>query len=402
MNNPVSKIVVIGGGLAAANAVAELREQGYSGAITVVGAEPHLPYERPPLSKGLLLGTEQPESVFVHDRAWYDDHGVELRIGVRATALDRERGRVLLDDGELDYDRLILATGSTARRLPALEAGDIPVRYLRTLDESLALKEELTGRLLIVGAGWIGLEIAAAARQAGAEVTVVENAAWPLLNVLGPELAPLFADLHRGHGVDLRLGTAVAGVQGSEVLLSDGTRLRPDLIVAGVGAAPADELAAAAGLATGNGVLVDARLATADPAVFAAGDVANQAHPSLGRVRVEHWDNAIEQGRHVARSVLGDQAPYTRQPYFFSDQYDLGMEYLGHVGRDGYDELIVRGDRAALNLVALWVRGGTIVAGLHLNDWDAADSLRLLVGSTPDDLDALRDETVPLPRPSED
>lgn len=402
MNDTVSNVIVIGGGLTAANAVAELREQGYSGGITIVGAEPHLPYERPPLSKGLLLGTDAPESVFVHDRAWYDDHGVDLRLGVRATALDRERRRVLTGEGELGYDRLILATGSTARRLPTLETGDIPVRYLRTLDESLALKQELTGRILIVGAGWIGLEIAAAARQGGAEVTVVENAAWPLLGVLGPELAPLFAELHRSHGVDLRLSTSVAGVQGSEVLLADGTRLRPDLIVAGVGAVPTDGLAAEAGLAVDNGVLVDARLATADPAVFAAGDVANQAHPSLGRLRVEHWDNAIEQGRHVARSVLGDHAPYTRQPYFFSDQYDLGMEYLGHVGRDGYDELIVRGDRAALNLVALWVRGRTIVAGLHLNDWDAADSLRLLVGAAPNDLDALRDESVPLPKPAED
>ncbi len=391
-------IVVIGGGLAAANAVSELRDRGYADDITLVGAEPHLPYERPPLSKGLLLGTDAPESVFVHDRAWYDGQRVELRLGTRVTAIDRTRRRVLFDGGELPYDRLILTTGSTARRLPALEAGDVPVRYLRTLDESLALKNELTGRMLIVGAGWIGLEIAAAARQAGAEVTVVETAAWPLLGVLGPELAPLIAELHRDHGVDLRLGTAVAGVEGAEVLLSDGARLRPDLVVAGVGAVPTDALAAEAGLATGNGVLVDARLATADPAVFAAGDVANHDHPSLGRLRVEHWDNAIEQGKHVAGSVLGDTAPYTRQPYFFSDQFELGMEYLGRVGRDGYDELIVRGDRAGLNLVALWVHGGTVIAGLHCNDWDAADSLRLLVGTNPANLDALRDESVPLPR----
>lgn len=394
-------IVVIGGGLAAANAVAELRDLGHTGDITLIGAEPHLPYERPPLSKGLLLGTDRPESVFVHDRAWYDEHQVDLRLGSRATALDRDRHRVRIGADDLAYDRLILATGSIPRRLAALEAGDIPVRYLRTLEDSLALKQQLTGRVLIVGAGWIGLEIAAAARQADAAVTVVATAAWPLLGVLGPELAPLFAALHRDHGVDLRLGTGVERVRGTEVLLSDGSRLRPDLIVAGLGAIPDDGLAAASGLATDNGVLVDARLASADPAVFAAGDVANHAHPSLGRIRVEHWDNAIEQGRHAARSVLGDQAPYTRQPYFFSDQYDLGMEYVGHLGRDGHDELIVRGDRAGLNLVALWLRHGTIVAGLHLNEWDAADSLRLLVGTSPDDLDALRDDTVPLPVPPE-
>ena len=394
-------IVVIGGGLAAANAVAELRDRGYTGDLTLVGAEPHLPYERPPLSKGLLLGSDEPDSVFVHDRAWYDEHQVTLRLGTRATGLDRDRKQVLLGSEELPYDRLILTTGSTPRRLPALEAGSIPVRSLRTLDDSLALKKELAGHLLLVGAGWIGLEIAAAARQAGGEVTIAETAAWPLLGVLGPELAPLFAELHRSHGVDLRLSTSVDRVEGAEVLLSDGTRVRPDLIVAGVGAVPDDGLAAHSGLATDNGILVNARLATADPAVFAAGDVANHDHPSLGRIRVEHWDNAIEQGKHVAGSVLGDTTPYTRQPYFFSDQYDLGMEYLGHVGRRGYDELIVRGDRANLTLVALWVRGGTVVAGLHLNDWDAADSLRLLVGTTPENLDALRDESVPLPRPDE-
>ncbi len=394
-------IVVIGGGLAAANAVAELRDRGYTGDLTLVGAEPHLPYERPPLSKGLLLGSDEPDSVFVHDRAWYEEHQVTLRLGTRVTGLDRDRKRVLLGAEELPYDRLILATGSTPRRLPALEAGSVPVRYLRTLDDSLALKKELAGHVLLVGAGWIGLEIAAAVRQAGGEVTIAETAAWPLLGVLGPELAPLFADLHRSHGVDLRLSTSVERVEGAEVLLSDGTRVRPDLIVAGIGAVPDDGLAARSGLATDNGILVDARLATADPAVFAAGDVANHDHPSLGRIRVEHWDNAIEQGKHVAGSVLGDTTPYTRQPYFFSDQYDLGMEYLGHVGRDGYDELIVRGDRASLTLVALWVRAGTVIAGLHLNDWDAADSLRLLVGTTPENLDALRDESVPLPRPEE-
>ena len=323
-------IVVIGGGLAAANAVAELRDRGYTGDLTLVGAEPHLPYERPPLSKGLLLGSDEPDSVFVHDRAWYDEHQVTLRLGTRATGLDRDRKQVLLGSEELPYDRLILTTGSTPRRLPALEAGSIPVRSLRTLDDSLALKKELAGHLLLVGAGWIGLEIAAAARQAGGEVTIAETAAWPLLGVLGPELAPLFAELHRSHGVDLRLSTSVDRVEGAEVLLSDGTRVRPDLIVAGVGAVPDDGLAAHSGLAADNGILVDARLATADPAVFAAGDVANHDHPSLGRIRVEHWDNAIEQGKHVAGSALGDTTPYTRQPYFFSDQYDLGLEYLGH------------------------------------------------------------------------
>ena len=363
-------IVVIGAGLAAANAVGELREQGYSEDVTLIGAERHLPYERPPLSKAVLLGEAEPDSVFVHEAGWYDEHQVEVILDQRVDAIDLDRGRVRLASREVAYDRLLLATGATPRRLAMADDADVPVSYLRTLDDSLDLKQRLTGRVVVVGAGWIGLEVAAAARAAGAEVTVFEQAAQPLEAVLGPEIGEIFADLHREHGVDLRLGASVAAedLEGA------------DLVVVGIGVAPNDELAIDAGLACDDGVLVDARLRASDPHVYAAGDVARQDHPVLGRLRVEHWDTAIHQGRAAARAMLGDDTAYDRMPYFFTDQYDLGMEYVGHVGDAGFDEVVVRGDRAERKLVAYWVRDDLVVAGMHLNDWDAIDEIRATVG----------------------
>lgn len=394
-------IVVIGAGLTGANAVEELRNQGYSGDITLIGAEPHLPYERPPLSKGLLLGTAEPESVFAHDHDWYADHQVDLRLGSPVTELDLGRRHVGVAGTRIAYDRLLVATGASPRRLPLAEPSNPGVVYLRTLDDALHLRTRLTGHILIIGAGWIGLEVASAARQAGAAVTVVEAGSLPLLGILGPELAPLFASLHREHGVDLRLNTTVQSLVGTRADLSDGTQVDADLILVGIGAQPEDRLAARAGLATDNGVLVDARLRTSDPHVYAAGDVANHDHPRIGlRIRVEHWDNAIEQGKHAARTMLGDDAPYVRQPYFFTDQYDLGMEYVGHVDRTGYDEVIIRGDAEARVLTAFWIRDNQVRAGMHLNDWDAIDSIRSLVTAGTTDLAALRDPEVALPVPS--
>jgi len=362
-------IVVVGGGLAGANAVEELRAQGYEDDLTLVGAEAHLPYERPPLSKGLLLGSAEPDSVFAHDAEWYAEHQVELVLDSRVESLDLDRGRVALADRELPYDRLLLATGATPRRLPLADAAGVPVVYLRTLEDSIALKERLTGRIVVVGAGWIGLEVAAAAREAGAEVTVVEQAAQPLEAVLGPEVGAMFAELHREHGVDLRLGTSVD----TETLAA------ADLVVVGIGAIPDDDLARAAGLDCDDGVLVDAWLRASDPHVFAAGDVARHDHPLLGSIRVEHWDAAIHQGRAAARVMLGGDTAYDRMPYFFTDQYDLGMEYVGHTGAAGYDEVVISGDRAERKITAFWLRAGTVVAGMHLNDWDAIDTIRSAV-----------------------
>jgi NADPH-dependent 2,4-dienoyl-CoA reductase/sulfur reductase-like enzyme len=397
--NHETHIVIVGAGLAGANAAEELRSQGYAGDVTLVGAEPHPPYERPPLSKGLLLGTAEPGSPFVHPAQWYADHDVDLLTGSPVTDLDLDDRHVVLGERRLPYDRLLLATGAQPRRLALADTSGADVTYLRTLGDSVALKDRLAEHLLIIGAGWIGLEVASAARAAGGTVTVVETAALPLANVLGPELAPLFADLHREHGVDLRLDTTVAAIEHDHgrttVRLSDGDELGPDLVLVGIGAEPDDHLASGAGLATDHGVLVDATLRTSDPHVYAAGDVANHDHPLHGRLRVEHWDAAIHQGRHAAGSMLGAEAPYTRQPYFFTDQYDLGMEFVGHVGPGGYDEAVIRGDTAARVVTALWIREDRVVAGMHVNDWDAIDPIRALVGKAVAP-DRLRDESVEL------
>ena len=398
MSDPTS-IVVVGGGLAGAKAVEGLRDRGYDGDLTLLGAEPHLPYERPPLSKGLLLGSDEPDSVFVHDQGWYDDQRVDLRTGVEVTALDLDRRRVTAGTTEIAYDRLLLATGSAPRRLALADSSGVPVAYLRTLDDSLALKEHLGRRLVLIGGGWIGLEVASAARAAGGEVTVVESLELPLLGALGTRVATTFADLHREHGVDLRLGASVEAIEpdgdGAAVRLADGSTLSGDLVVVGIGAAARDDLARSAGLPCEGGVLVDARLEAA-PGVFAAGDVAQHDHPVLGRrIRVEHWDTAIEQGTHVAGALLGEEAPYTRLPYFFTDQYDLGMEYVGNVGPEGFDEVVVRGDEKGRVFTAFWLGRGRVLAGMHVNDWDAIDPIRALVGRQVDAA-RLRDENVDL------
>lgn len=395
------RIAIVGGGVAAATAASELRAGGHEGEIDIFGAETHLPYHRPPLSKGLLLGTEKQDSVFVHDAQWYADQSVSLHLGEAVTGLDLDRRQVLVGPAAHAYDRLLLATGSRPRRLDAADRSG-RVSCLRTLEDSLALREAFGAdqHIVVVGAGWIGLEVAAAARTAGATVTVIESLELPLVRVLGPEIATAFAALHRAHGVDLRLGATIESFTRADagrtvVQLDDGSQVTADLVVVGIGVAPNDELAGDAGLAVDNGILVDAQLRTSDPQVFAVGDVANQHHPALGRrIRVEHWDTAIQQSKVAARNMLGADEDYARLPYFFTDQYDLGMEYVGSVGPDGYDDVVLRGDLTS-QFAAFWVRGGRIEAGMHVNDWDAIDPIRGLIGATVD-LDQLRDESVDL------
>lgn len=391
-------IAIIGAGLAGANAAEELRRRGHDGDIILVGAESHPPYERPPLSKDVLLGSATVEDAQVHEPAWFAEQRIELITGQRVTDLDPASRTFSVDGRQIAYDRLLLATGATSRHLAVVDDSGAPVAYLRTREESEALKARLGGALLIVGAGWIGLEVASAARQAGGTVTVVENAALPLAAALGEEMATVFADLHREHGVDLRTDTSLESIEhdatGTRVVLSDGDTLQPDLVLVAIGAQPETALAQAAGLDVDGGVLVDGRLCTSDPHIYAAGDVANHDHPTLGRLRVEHWDNAIHQGRHAAASMLGGQDAYDRQPFFFTDQYDLGMEYVGHFGPQGYEEVVVRGDRGTRVLNALYISGGRVVAGMHTNDWDATDHLRALLGR--EATDAVRDTAVPL------
>jgi 3-phenylpropionate/trans-cinnamate dioxygenase ferredoxin reductase component len=397
------RVTVVGGGLAAASAVDELRSNGHDGSIDVFCAEPHLPYERPPLSKSVLLGEAEEESVFVHDQAWYDDRDVTLHLGTTVTGIDRARQAVTADAVSVDFDRLILATGASPRRLAMADESGARVLYLRTVEDNRRLREAFgsAGRIVIIGGGWIGLEVAAAARTAGLEVTVVEMQDLPLRGVLGPEVARVFADLHLEHGVDLRLGVGVDGIDADGdgagvVRLSDGTTLPTDLFVVGIGVQPEVGLARAAGLAVDNGVLVDGRLRTSDPNVFAVGDIAGHDHPVLRRrIRVEHWDNAIHQARAAARVILGGDAPYERLPYFFTDQYDLGMEYVGSVGPDGYDDVVLRGDVDGRVFSAFWLKGGRVLAGMHANDWDMIDPIRGVVGQEAD-RSRLADADVPL------
>ncbi|SHH10169.1 NAD(P)/FAD-dependent oxidoreductase [Streptoalloteichus hindustanus] len=383
------RIVIIGAGLAGASAAGSLRDNGFTGEIRLIGQEAHPPYELPPLSKGLLLGqVDEPD--WVHEPDYYAAHEIEHRRGVTAVRL-RPADRVVdTDDGEeIRYDLLLLATGSRPRTLDVPGAHLAGIRTLRTLDDSLALREDLRRRprVVVVGAGWIGCEVAAAARAHGAEVTVVAPEPLPLVRVLGERMGEVFRDLHAEQGVTWRLGTGVTGFDGDErvraVRLSDGASLPADLVVLGVGAAPRLTLAAEAGLAVtdevpGGGVAVDERLRTSAPEIYAAGDVAAHHHPRYGRrVRVEHWANAKEQGRHVGETLLGSPTPYQATPYFFTDQYDLGMEFRGLARPE--DEVVVRGDLRAREFVAFWLREGHVHAAMNVNTWDDGDALQALV-----------------------
>lgn len=382
------RVVLLGGGLAAGAAATALREHGYQGNLTLVAAEPHVPYERPPLSKGYLAAATPLEELFVQPPGWYGEHDVELLLGQRAHAVDLRSHEVVLDGGRLGFDRLLLATGASARRIAALEAGGVPVAYLRTVEDSDRIRAELGAgrRIAIVGGGWIGLEVAATARAAGCEVVLVEAAATPLERVLGAEVGGIFAALHRAHGVDLRTHTKVVGAARDgdlvRVGLDDGTTVGADLLVVGAGATPNVGLARGAGLPVEDGAVVDESLRSPHPDVYAAGDVASAFHPGLGRrLRVEHWDNAAAQGRTAALNLLGAGERYDRLPYFFTDQFDLGMEYVGHVGPEGYEETVFRGDPDSGAFTAFWVHHGKVVAGMHVNDWDAMDSIRAVVAA---------------------
>jgi len=397
--------VIVGAGLAGAKAAQTLRESGFGGEIVLLGDEPERPYERPPLSKGLLLGTAERESVFVHEAGWYAEHDVDLRTGVTATAIDRAARQVELADGHrVGYDALLLATGATPRRLDVPGADLDGVLTLRTLSDSDRIAAQLVdgAHLVVVGAGWIGLEIAAAARQRGATVTVVERSELPLLRVLGPGLARVFADLHRDHGVTFRLGATVQAFRGegrvSAVLLGDGTELRADTVVVGVGVRPNVALAEQAGLTVDNGVVVDQALRSSDPRVYAAGDIANAYHPLYGtHLRVEHWATALHSGPAAARSMLGAEVVYDRLPYFFTDQYDLGMEYTGYAPPGGYDTVVVRGDLAKREFIAFWTARGRVMAGMNVNVWDVTPHIEDLIRSgKPVDLARLADPGIAL------
>jgi 3-phenylpropionate/trans-cinnamate dioxygenase ferredoxin reductase subunit len=402
--NATPTIAIVGAGLAGASAALQLRADGFDGRIVLIGAEAGLPYERPGLSKGYLRGEEDRDALLVRDAAAYADAGIELLPETRIVALDlREHALVTDRDDRIAYDRLLLSPGSTPRRLDVPGANLPGIHLLRTIADADAIRTAASSaaRAVIVGGGWIGAEVAASLRQLGLPVAMAAPSSVPLETVLGPEIGGVYRDLHADQGVELHLGQLVTGFAGqghvSGVRTKAGPVIAGDLVVVGIGAVPETSLAEDAGLAVGNGIEVDQYLETSADGVFAAGDVAAAWHPTLGRrLRVEHWDNAKRQGRAAAANLLGRREPYDRLPYFYSDQYDLGMEYVGHA--DAGDEVVVRGDLAGREFIAFWLRDGRPVAAMNANVWKVNDDLRALIAAgRPIDRAALADPAIPLP-----
>lgn len=383
-----ASFVIVGGGLGGARAVEALRDSGFDGSIVLVSEERYLPYERPPLSKAYLAGQKAVAAFTPLDSSWYRDHDVDLRLGVRACVVDRSAHRVELADGSaVGFRKLLLATGSRPRRPAMPGVGATGVHFLRTLEDASTLKAALVegSSLTVVGGGWIGLEVAAVARQRGVEVTVVERAAVPLMSALGAEAGSVFAELHRDHGVNLRMETEVAEIRtrggvATGVQLVDGSRIAADAVLVAAGAQPNIELAEAAGLETdGGGVQLNAALCSSDSDIYAVGDIAAAWHPIFDtRIRTEHWANALKQPVTAAAGMLGRAATYDELPYFFTDQYDLGMEYVGFAPH--YRRVVFRGDVGTREFVAFWLDDDDrILAAMAVNVWDVLDDIKILI-----------------------
>jgi 3-phenylpropionate/trans-cinnamate dioxygenase ferredoxin reductase subunit len=395
--------VIVGAALAGAKAAEALREEGFEGQVVLIGNEPELPYERPPLSKDYLRGESPREKARVHDEGFYEANSIDLRLSTTVEAVRTDERAVELAGGDrIRYDSLLLTTGAEPRRLNTPGADLDGVHYLRDMADAdaIAARLERGGRVVVIGAGWIGAEVAASARQKGLEVALVEMAQVPLERVLGPEAGRIFLDLHRDHGVELHMGSRLETFEGTgrveRVKLASGTALDCDFVVVGIGVTPRAALAERAGIPVDNGILVSKRLETSVPGVFAAGDVANAFHPFYGRkLRVEHWANALNQPATAAQAMLGKAAGYERLPYFFSDQYDLGMEYTGHATE--WDEVVFRGDREARELIVFWLREGRVLAGMNVNVWDVTDAIKAVILSKREiSAERLRDPDVSL------
>lgn len=396
-----SEFLIIGGGLAGARAAEALRREGFDGGIALIGEERLRPYLRPPLSKDYLQGKADQESLFVHPADWYRGHNVELLLGTAATSVDRANHVVVLADGSRrHYDKLLLCTGSTPKPLAIPGADLAGIHYLRRMEDSERIAAAFTTspRVVVIGGGWIGLETAAAARAAGLQVTILENADLPLIGVLGQNVAEIFADLHRDNAVDLRCNVEVERMTGdegtvSDVTLGDGSVIPADMVIVGVGITPNVALAEEAGLVVKNGIVVDEHLQSSDSDIFAAGDVANAFNRRLNRhVRVEHWANAEYQPAVAAMSMMGRAATYDRMPFFYSDQYDLGLEYTGYAEAGEYDRVVFRGDVESRTFIAFWLSGRRVLAGMNVNIWDVSKQIEAIIAAgLPVDVNRLAD-----------
>jgi 3-phenylpropionate/trans-cinnamate dioxygenase ferredoxin reductase component len=395
--------VVVGGGLAGAKAAETLRAEGFGGRVLLIGEEPYRPYERPPLSKQYLRGEAGFEDAAVHSAAFYDQQDIELRTSTQVTELDPTRREVAFASGErLRYERLLLATGATPRRLSVPGCELDGVHYLRTLADADALRKAVVQgtQVVIVGAGWTGSEVAASFRHLGASVSLVEPTSVPLERVLGKDVGRIYANLHVAHGVDLRSGVSVEALLGSgaveAVRLNDGILLPAEVVVVGVGAEPRTDLAVRAGLSIDNGIVVDEFLQTSDPGIYAAGDVANVFYSHYGsHIRLEHWSAALNQGPVAARNMLGHETVYGHTPYFYSDQYDLSMEYRGWAPE--FDRVVLRGDVANRQFLAFWLHQDRVAAAMNANVWDVGDAIdRLVNAREPVEPGALSDTGVDL------
>jgi 3-phenylpropionate/trans-cinnamate dioxygenase ferredoxin reductase component len=377
--------VIVGASLAGAKAAETLRAEGFEGRLVLIGAEDERPYERPPLSKDYLRGEAVRDRIYVHAESFYAEHDIELRLGRTVTSVDsKARVLTLEDDTPVSFDRLLLTTGAGPRRINVPGAGLDGVHYLRSVEDADALRERFDGAeaLVVVGAGWIGSEVAASARACGLAVTIIDPLTVPLERVLGREVGAIYRDLHSDHGVQMLMATAVEGFEGERaverVRTRDGRTIDCDLVVVGIGAQPRTELAAGAHLRVDDGIIVDRYLESSVPGIFAAGDVAKAHHPAHAQwIRVEHWANALNQGRVAARNMLGQADVYDRVPYFFSDQYDVGMEYSGFART--WDHLVFRGDPASHEFVVFWLAGHRVVAGMNVNVWDVSDPIQEMI-----------------------
>ncbi len=384
-------MVIIGGGLAGATAAETLRTEGWQGPVTIVADEPETPYQRPPLSKGFLAGKEGDDALLPYPASWYPENNVTVLTGTAATAVDPAAHTVTLSDAStLPYAKLLIATGASPRVIPFPGVDLDGVHYFRTKADSVAMKELLSAgghNLVMIGSGWIGMEIAATATELGNNVALLGLEDVPLSVAIGNELGRVFASRHEEAGVKFVLPSSAKEIKGdgghvTEVVTTTGEVLPADLVIVAVGVVPNTALAKDAGLTISNGIQVSGSLATSDPDIFAAGDVANSLHPVTNAyARSEHWANAIASGKVAAKSMLGQDAVLDDIPYFYTDQFDLGMEYSGFGALTKDAELVVRGSLEKREFIAFWVLEGRVVAGMNVNIWDVQDAIKDLISS---------------------